>query len=618
MTSGSTTGSSGSDEEDKCPRLKSFNDSTCDVEKLAIFEDHEFSKFEFQSPFGKRCIQNCVPGSAVPRILEINRWMTKYFYPFYSNTHSEASMCAMQTNRIRESGRDFISTQLKADPAKYVTIFMDGSFSRACRKIVHFLKIIDNCNIQKSKSRIVVFTSSFEKESCLAEWQKCGCVIRSVKHRRDGRINKRELLNLFKYARKEGWDSVICSFPGINPISGLIENVDVVSEIVKSQKGIIFWDFTTITTSSLCELCMVSDDGRIEKDAVYIGMNNSVAGPGACSVLVINLALMKSTIPEEPGGGTVQTVTDKYHEYANEIQFREEGGTPNIVGSVRCALAFLYDSLPERQDAHADQICNLIKTVLAVFANNDNLLLIGDHKELNRILLFSFVVKVNKLQVFLHSSFVCQLLNDMFGIQSLCGLIESQTVDITDNDHDNVQRQKSNRCSTNKWIPFTCARKCCFVGQQYSCKCPDFCNVTNYTQVQLDSNISEEDLSFILKSVEFVANSGWKLLPAYTWSSHLNTYTYNDELGSNKTRIRSLHNLVCYRNELSFSQSSICTSKDESSINKLSAIDNAYALAEQTLEKHKLRHFENEETQVISPSYMYATKEDVIQMLHAI
>jgi hypothetical protein len=39
-----------------------------------------------------------------------------------------------------------------------------------------------------------------------------------------------------------------------------------------------------------------------------------------------------------PGGGTVFFVTEEHHRYLDNLEEREEGGTPDIVGAIRCAV----------------------------------------------------------------------------------------------------------------------------------------------------------------------------------------------------------------------------------------------------------------------------------------
>ncbi len=51
--------------------------------------------------------------------------------------------------------------------------------------------------------------------------------------------------------------------------------------------------------------------------------------------------MLGNAVPSVPGGGTVFYVTDSGHRYLENAEEREEGGTPDIIGAIRCGLVFL-------------------------------------------------------------------------------------------------------------------------------------------------------------------------------------------------------------------------------------------------------------------------------------
>lgn len=72
-----------------------------------------------------------------------------------------------------------------------------------------------------------------------------------------------------------------------------------------------------------------------------------VGGVSTPGVLVLKKNLVhtggvlgRSGAPPNPGGGTVFFVTEEAHRYLYNLEEREEGGTPDIVGSIRCGLVF--------------------------------------------------------------------------------------------------------------------------------------------------------------------------------------------------------------------------------------------------------------------------------------
>ena len=53
--------------------------------------------------------------------------------------------------------------------------------------------------------------------------------------------------------------------------------------------------------------------------------------------------------PERPGGGTVFFVKEETHRYLSNLVEREEGGTPDILGSIRLGLCFLLKDTVRRR-----------------------------------------------------------------------------------------------------------------------------------------------------------------------------------------------------------------------------------------------------------------------------
>ena len=45
--------------------------------------------------------------------------------------------------------------------------------------------------------------------------------------------------------------------------------------------------------------------------------------------------LFTNRVPDQPGGGTVMYVNPDEHRYLLDVEQREEGGTPAIIGAIR-------------------------------------------------------------------------------------------------------------------------------------------------------------------------------------------------------------------------------------------------------------------------------------------
>ena len=57
-------------------------------------------------------------------------------------------------------------------------------------------------------------------------------------------------------------------------------------------------------------------------------------------VLVVKKEVLQNAVPTTPGGGTVFYVTGAGHRYLENLEEREQGGTPDILAVIRAGLVF--------------------------------------------------------------------------------------------------------------------------------------------------------------------------------------------------------------------------------------------------------------------------------------
>ena len=143
-------------------------------------------------------------------------------------------------------------------------------------------------------------------------------------------------------------------------------------------------------------------------------------------------------------------MTENTHRYLKDIEMREEGGTPAIIESIRAGLVFqLKDAVGttniEKRDLHLLRYYILLNYDFKFFqyigvvffyfhfliffyslateswSTIPNLIVLGNMHNLDRLPIFSFVIKHEKSDRLLHHNFVSVLLNDLFGIQSRGG-----------------------------------------------------------------------------------------------------------------------------------------------------------------------------------------------------
>jgi selenocysteine lyase/cysteine desulfurase len=141
--------------------------------------------------------------------------------------------------------------------------------------------------------------------------------------------------------------------------------------------------------------------------------------PCVLGLLIAKKKLFTNAIPPDSGGGTINYVTRVDLEYIHDIQLREEGGTPDILGAIRTGLVFHlkhtigYDLIEKREQ-------QLVKQFFNRFQQHSKLFVLGPIDE-NRLAIFAFLIFVPSIGKYLHHNFVCTLFNDLFGIQVRSG-----------------------------------------------------------------------------------------------------------------------------------------------------------------------------------------------------
>jgi selenocysteine lyase/cysteine desulfurase len=155
-----------------------------------------------------------------------------------------------------------------------------------------------------------------------------------------------------------------------------------------------------------------------EIDAIVISPHKFIGGPGASGILILRRDALATDKPSWPGGGTVKFVSPTTHDYSGNIEAREEAGTPNVVGDIRAALAFIVkDAIGAAEMDRRNRA--LAERAFAAWKDVPNLELLGLH-EPYRLPIFSFRVKDGK-GGHVHQQLVTRMLSDRFGIQARGG-----------------------------------------------------------------------------------------------------------------------------------------------------------------------------------------------------
>ena len=145
-------------------------------------------------------------------------------------------------------------------------------------------------------------------------------------------------------------------------------------------------------------------------DAIFFSPHKFLGGPGSSGVLVFNSAIYNSSVPDNPGGGTVDW-TNPWGEfkYVDDIEAREDGGTPPFLQTIRTALCIeLKNQMGIENIACREK--ELVRLAFEGLEKIDELHILANNIH-HRLGIISFYID------HLHFNLACKLLNDKFGIQ---------------------------------------------------------------------------------------------------------------------------------------------------------------------------------------------------------
>jgi selenocysteine lyase/cysteine desulfurase len=149
-------------------------------------------------------------------------------------------------------------------------------------------------------------------------------------------------------------------------------------------------------------------------DAIFFSPHKFLGGPGSSGVLIFDKAMYTAEVPDNPGGGTVDWTNPwgKY-KYVDDIEVREDGGTPGFLQSIKAALAMELKAQMGTEKIMAREK-ELLELALPGLRKIDGIKILADNVD-DRLGVISFYHPE------IHFNLFVKLLNDRYGIQTRGG-----------------------------------------------------------------------------------------------------------------------------------------------------------------------------------------------------
>ncbi|MEM9631981.1 MAG: aminotransferase class V-fold PLP-dependent enzyme [Pseudomonadota bacterium] len=363
-------------------------------------------------PFGERELIYADYVASGRALRQIEEFVLDEVLPVYANSHTEASYCGSAMTRMREAARSEIARICGADKAAFATVFCGSGATAGLNRLVYLLGV--STAVEKGEKPLVVI-GPYEHHSDILPWRESGAEVIEIGEARDGGPDLRELETVLENA---GTDRLIVgAFSMMSNVTGIVTDDREVTRLLKRYGALSVWDCAGSGPYLPVEMNEGSD---AEKDAVVVSPHKFIGGPAASGVMIVRKAAVQMNTPVFPGGGTVRFVSPWGHDYTSDIACREEAGTPNVVGDIRAALAFMVKEAIGQKTMDERNAAWRAKA-LAVWRDNPAIEIMGNPDANHVLPVFSFRVRDLERGGYIHQQLVTRMLSDEYGIQTRGG-----------------------------------------------------------------------------------------------------------------------------------------------------------------------------------------------------
>jgi len=444
-----------------------------------IYDSQMSTNYKIPGPFGDRYITYADYIASGQPLKIIEEYIEKVILPTYANTHTEASFTGLQTSKYREEARELIKSSVNASQEDLLLFSGSGStgaIDLMIRKLIQFYTHKDKFP--------VVFIGPYEHHSNILPWREGPFELVEIPIGKYGNVDTNVMeTQLDKYHNTR---PIIGSFSAASNVTGILAPVEEIHALLKKYDALSFWDYAGAAPYIGIDMNPENTPG---KDAVFISPHKLIGGPGSPGLLIAKKHLFSEGLPIVVGGGTVQFVTKSGQCYIEDIETREEGGTPAIIESIRAGMAFrLKDQVGANVIEEIER--NYINKAIDTFSHHSNIFILGDLKT-PRLGFLAFHIRYQNR--FLHHNFVVALLNDLFGIQSRggCSCAGPYGHDLL-----NIDDEKSNQ--------YTSELSLGNLGTK-----------PGWVRLNFNYFIPKEEFDFIVDCITWISDNGWKLLNLY-------------------------------------------------------------------------------------------------------
>ncbi len=335
--------------------------------------------------------------------------------PFVANTHTDTNDTGSAMTYAYHQAQQIIKKHVGAGKDD-ILISSNAGMTGVVNKFQRILGLKiheafkDKIHISEEE-RPIVFISHMEHHSNQTSWIETIADVRIIPPNQEGLVcpeNFKVLLEEFKHRKVK-----IAAITSCSNVTGIMTPYREIARIIHQENGYCFVDFACSAPYVNIDMHQDPASGNC-LDAIYFSPHKFLGGPGSTGILIFNQKLYSNTVPDNPGGGTVDWTNPwGQHKYIDDIEAREDGGTPAFLQTIKAAMCMLLkeEMGVKNIQKREEEILDMVWEDLCEIPNLH--ILAPEHKK--RLGVISFYIDD------LHYNVGVKMLNDRYGIQTRGG-----------------------------------------------------------------------------------------------------------------------------------------------------------------------------------------------------
>ncbi|EAY30170.1 aminotransferase class V-fold PLP-dependent enzyme [Microscilla marina] len=407
--------------------------------------------------------------------------------PLVANTHTETSTTGMAMTHAYHEAQGIIKKHVNANQDDLIITATSG-MTRLVNKLQRILGLKYR-EMPPEDQRPVVFITHMEHHSNHTSWLETLMTVEIIQPTAEGLVDLHHLDKLLENYQERPLK--IASVTACSNVTGIMTPYHQIAQKMHRAGGYCFVDFACSAPYVAIDMHPAKEEAHL--DAIFFSPHKFLGGPGSAGVLIFSRHLYQQRIPDNPGGGTVDWTNPwGKHKYIDNIEAREDGGTPAFLQTIKTAMCITLKqemgvaNILKREHELLDLLWDKVAPIPNVH------ILASQHRD--RLAILSFYIDG------LHYNSGVKLLNDKFGIQSRGGCSCAGTYG-----HYllNVNPQQSQKITD-------------MINQG------DFSNKPGWIRISLHPTMTNDEVVFIADGIEQLAKHHEQWCQDYGFEARLN------------------------------------------------------------------------------------------------